>query len=123
MKNIANCTTVEFLKQANKIRHEAENFLRVTKIMEIRKNTPVYESTDTPEVKERKNKKQAKENLSRILDELLENHTEETVKMIGLMCFKDEKEAERMPVDELFDVVFDVLGNERVINFFTKLMR
>ena len=61
MKNIANCTTIEFLKQANKIRHEVEKYLDVTGIMEIRKNAPVYNENDTPETKEEKLKKQAKE--------------------------------------------------------------
>lgn len=123
MKNIANCTTIEFLKQANKIRHEVEKFLDVTGIMEIRKTAPKYESTDTPEIKEKKLKTQAKENLSKILDECLENHTEETVRIIGLACFKTQEEAEQMPVNELFDVVFELIGNERVIDFFTKFMK
>lgn len=123
MKNIANCTTIEFLKQANKIRHEVEKFLEVTGIMEIRKTAPTYESDDTPEIKEEKLKKQAKENLSKILDECLENHTEETVRIIGLACFKTQEEAEQMPVNELFDVVFELIGNERVIDFFTKFMK
>lgn len=123
MKNIANCTTIEFLKQANKIRHEVEKFLNVTGIMKIRKTAPTYEPNDTAEIKKEKLKKQAKENLSRIFDECLENHTEETVKIIGLACFKTQEEAEQMSVNELFDVVFELIGNERVINFFTKFMR
>lgn len=122
-KNIANCTTIEFLKQANKIRHEVEKFLDVTGIMEIRKTAPTYEPDDTAEIKEEKLKKQAKENLSKILDECLENHTKETVKIIGLACFKTQEEVEQMAVNELFDVVFELIGNERVIDFFTKFMR
>lgn len=122
-KNIANCTTIEFLKQANKIRHEVEKFLDVTGIMEIRKTAPTYEPNDTAEIKKEKLKKQAKENLSKILDECLENHTEETIKIIGLACFKTQEEAEQMPVNELFDVVFELIGNERVIDFFTKFMK
>lgn len=123
MKNIANCTTIEFLKQANKIRHEVEKFLNVTGIMEIRKTAPTYEPNDTAEIKKEKLKKQTKENLSRIFDECLENHTEETVKIIGLACFKTQEEAEQMSVNELFDVVFELIVNERVIDFFTKFMR
>lgn len=122
-KNIANCTTIEFLKQANKIRHEVEKFLDVTGIMEIRKTAPTYEPNDTAEIKKEKLKKQAKENLCRIFDECLENHIEETVKIIGLACFKTQEEAEQMPVNELFDVVFELIGNERVIDFFTKFMK
>ena len=48
---------------------------------------------------------------------------EETVKIIGLACFKTQEEAEQMPVNELFDVVFELIGNERVIDFFTKFMK
>ena len=35
MKTIANCTAVEFIRQANKIRHEISKYLDVTKIMSI----------------------------------------------------------------------------------------
>lgn len=121
-KNIANCTTIEFLKQANKIRHAVEDFLDVTGIMKIRENAPTYEPTDTKEIKEEKLKKQRRENFSKILDECLENHTEETVKIIGLACFKTQEEAEQMPVNELFSVVFEMLGSERVVDFFMKYL-
>ena len=39
-KNLANCTPEEFLVQSNKIRKAVENWLKVTDIMEIRKNVP-----------------------------------------------------------------------------------
>lgn len=122
MKTIANCTTIEFLKQANKIRHEVEKFLDVTGIMEIRKTAPVFNDTDTPEEKKEKLTKQAKENLNQILDECLEKHAEETVKIIGLACFKTQEEAEQMPVNELFNVAFELINSERVIDIFTKIM-
>lgn len=122
-KNIANCTTIEFLKQANKIRREVKNYLDVTKIMEIRKNKPDIETNDTKETIKEKLKKQTSENLNQILDACLEEHTEETIKIIGLACFKTPEEAENMPVSELFDVAFEIINSERVIDFFTKLVK
>ena len=37
MKNLANCTPTEFLKQTSKIKRSAEKWLKVTDIMAIRK--------------------------------------------------------------------------------------
>ena len=64
MKNLANCTPVEFLKQTNKIRHEVESWLKDTKIMDIRKNRPVLIPL-TPSMTEEEMEEAKKENRER----------------------------------------------------------
>ena len=74
MKNLANCTPVEFLRQTNKIRHSVEGWLKETGILEVRKNKPILiEITDTMSDEEKQkaeteNKKryeaQAKKNIT-----------------------------------------------------------
>ena len=123
MKTIANCTAVEFIRQANKIRHEISKYLDVTKIMSIRKNAPDIKESDTPEEKERKLREQSKKNLSDILDKCLDEYAEETIEILALACFKEKSEAKDMPVEELLDVAFDIIGSERVISFFSKLTK
>ena len=42
-KTLANCTLKEFLKQANKIRHEVEDLFTAANIKEIRKTLESFE--------------------------------------------------------------------------------
>ena len=121
-KTLANCTLKEFLKQANRIRHEVEDLFTVANIKEIRKNIPTFTGEETEEEKAEIIRRQGRKNISDILDNCLEKNVDKTVKVIGLMCFKNEKEAENMEVSEFYDVVFELLGSKRVIDFFTKLV-
>ena len=119
MKTLANCTTVEFLKQSNKIRHAVSEYLSETKILDIRKNKPAIKDSMSEEEKKAAYREQAKKNISDMLDTALEENAEATTRILALLCFiDDEKEAEKMDPFE----VLDVLMSERVLNFFTRLM-
>lgn len=121
IKTLANCTVKEFLKQINKIRHEVEDLFTAANIKEIRKNIPTFSGEETEEQKAEIIREQGRKNISDILDNCLEKNVDKTVKVIGLMCFKTEKEAENMDVSEFYDVIFELLGSKRVIDFFMKL--
>lgn len=121
-KTLANCTLKEFLKQANKIRHEVEGLFIAADIKNIRQKIPKFTGEETEKEKAEIIRNQGKKNLSEILDNCLEKNVDKTVKVIGLMCFKTEKEAENMEVSEFYDVVFELLGSKRVMDFFTKLV-
>lgn len=121
IKTLANCTLKEFLKQINKIRHEVEDLFTAANIKEIRKNIPTFTGEETEEEKAKIIRQQGRKNISDILDNCLEKNVDKTVKVIGLMCFKNEKEAENMEVSEFYDVIFELLGSKRVIDFFIKL--
>lgn len=121
IKTLANCTLKEFLKQVNKIRHEVEDLFTTANIKEIRKNIPTFSGKETEEEKAEIIRQQGRKNISDILDNCLEKNVDKTVKVIGLMCFKTEKEAENMDVSEFYDVVFELLGSKRVIDFFMRL--
>ena len=122
MKTLANCTLKEFLMQSNKIRHAASTFSKSINLTEIRKTLPEFTGNETDEEKTALIKAQSKENISKILDRCLEENVDETIRIVGLMCFKTPEEAEIMEATEFLDVVLDLLCSERVINFFTKLM-
>lgn len=118
MKTLANCTTVEFLKQSNKIRHAVSEYLTETKILDIRKKKPVIKDGMSEEEKKAAYREQAKKNISDMLDIALEENAEATTRVLALLCFvDDEKEAETIDPYE----VLDVLMSERVLNFFTRL--
>ena len=119
-KTMANCTTAEFLRQSNKIRHAVSEYLSETKILEIRKNKPALKDGMSEEEKKAAYREQAKKNISDMLDNALEENAEATTRVLALLCFiDDEKEAETIDPFE----VLDVLMSERVLNFFTRLMQ
>lgn len=119
-KTMANCTTAEFLRQSNKIRHAVSEYLDFTKILDIRKNKPVFTEGMTDDEKKAAIKVQAKKNISAMLDNALEENAEATTRILALLCFIDDaEEAEQLDPFELLDVVL----SERVLNFFTRLMQ
>ena len=121
MKTLANCTLKEFLKQINKIRHEVEGLYKASGIAEIRERVPKFTGKETEEEKEKLIKEQGKKNISDILDNCLEYNIDQTIKVIGLMCFMNEGEAAEMEVSEFYDVVFSLIESKRVMDFFTRL--
>lgn len=117
---MANCTTAEFLRQSNKIRHAVAEYLDFTKILDIRKNKPVFTEGMTDDEKKAAIKEQARKNISAMLDNALEENAEATTRILALLCFIDDaEEAEKLDPFELLDVIL----SERVLNFFTRLMQ
>lgn len=117
---MANCTTAEFLRQSNKIRHAVAEYLDFTKILDIRKNKPVFTDGMTDDEKKAAIKEQARKNISAMLDNALEENAEATTRILALLCFIDDaEEAEKLDPFELLDVIL----SERVLNFFTRLMQ
>lgn len=134
MKNLANCSGAEFLKQSNKIRHVLAKWLKDVKFAEIRKNQPegIIEITDdmTPEEKvkadaenEKKWQAQGKKNISDMLDLALETHAEETFKILAMMCFIEPDDAENHSAPELLANFAEMLSNKDILSFFTSLMK
>lgn len=133
MKNLANCTPVEFLRQTNKIRHSVEGWLKETGILEVRKNKPtLIEITDTMSEEEKQkaeteNKKrleaQAKKNISDMLDKALDTNAERTIEVLAMMCFIDPKDANEVKPTVYLKNVAEILEDKEVMDFFTSLMR
>ena len=133
MKNLANCKPSEFLRQTNRIKKSVENWLTVTDIMNIRKNMPKIDTTPDNATIEEKDKivkenmdryrQQAKKNLSRMLDAILEDHPDETLELLALICFVEPKNVDDHPMDEYLQAITDMITNQAVIGFFTSLVR
>lgn len=117
---MANCSTVEFLKQSNKIRHAVAEYLDYTKTIEVWKKKPEFTEGMTDDEKKAAIKVQARKNISDVLDNVLDENAEATVRILALLCFIDD--ADEAAEIEPFDVL-DVLMSERVLNFFTRLMQ
>lgn len=123
MKTLANCTLAEFLKQSNKIRKSVADYLKETDILSIRQHQPELTKDMSDEEKQKAMKEQAKKNLSEMLDVALEEHTEKTIEVLGLMCFTEGEELEKLEPMDIIDVAMDILMSERVISFFMRLMQ
>lgn len=147
-KNLANCNAVELLMQTNKIRKAVEKWLADTGILNIRKNVPQppkmkpleYPQGATEEEKEKmceeyQREKQAleeghrkvmreqvKKNMIEMLDKALDEYPMETLEILGLICFIEKKDLDKVNGAQLLRVATDTLTDDEVIRFFTSLV-
>lgn len=123
MKNLANCKPSEFLAQSNKIRKAVSEWLTLTDLLNIRQQKPKFEIDMTDEERERLTAEQVQKNLNEMLDQILEEHAEETLNVLALMCFVDPKDVDEHPMDEYIEAFNELINNQTVINFFVSLAR
>lgn len=122
MKNLANCKPTEFLVQTNRIRKYAEKWLTITGIPDIRKNVPPVKEGQTKEERKEELAEAAKENLRKILDAVMQDHPQETVELMGLMCFVEPEDVDNHPMSFYLESVSEILNDEAVLGFFTSLV-
>lgn len=121
MKNLANCKPSEFLVQTNKIRKAVDKWLTDTDIMNIRSRLPEVKEDMTADQVEQAKVKQMKANFNAILDAMLDEHPDETLEVLALICFVEPKDFDNHSVSEYLASISEVLNNEAVIGFFTSL--
>ncbi len=131
MKNLANCKPTEFISQTAKIKDAVKDWMTVTDIMDIRQKMPEYirvSENVTVEEREKAIKENAKRkqeqaiaNLSEIIDQMLVNHPQETLKVLALCCFVEPENIDDYTMDEYLDCIFDLVKSKSVVNFFTLL--
>ncbi len=131
MKNLATCKPTEFVKQTCRIRKVAEEWLKGTNILNLRKEVPelkkITNDMDDAEreaaVKENKARIEAKmnENLSKLLDAALDKYADKTLELLALVCFVEPENVDDHGVDEYLDAISELISNQSVINFFTSL--
>lgn len=123
MKTLANCTPREFLKQTARIRHKAADWLDMTKILSIRKTAPEIPKDATVEEKQNIIYSQAQKNLSKILDSVLDEHPDETLELLALMCFVEPEDVDNYSIEFYLDAVSELISNKAVVRFFTSLVQ
>lgn len=122
MKNLANCKPSEFLKQTNRLRRSVQKWLTDTDIMNIRKRLPdgLDKITD-PEEHKRLMNEQAKSNMAAILDAAMEDHPDETLELLALMCFVEPENVDDYTITDYMTALNELLNSQAVIGFFTSL--
>ena len=132
IKTLSTCSEVEFLRQTNKIRKAVEQWLTKTNILNIRKRIAEFQTVPKDATKEEKfriaaeNKEreaeQVKKNLNDMLDAMLEEYPEETVKVMKLCCFVDPEDTTSHHITYYMGAFAQMLGDENVIGFFQSLI-
>ena len=122
MKNLANCKPSEFLAQTNKIRKSVNRWLTDTDIMNIRKRLPDIGEDATDDERRTALDGQARKNFDAILDAMLEEHPDETLEVLALLCFVEPKNVDDYPMSDYLQAMTDMMNDRAVINFFTSLI-
>lgn len=131
MKNLATCKPSEFVAQTAKIKTAVANWLDAIDLMKIRAIQPKYEvlpKDATPEERAeviKKNaeiqRKQTMDNLSKILDNMLAEHPQETLEVLALCCFVEPSHVDDYTIDEYLQCIMDMMQNKSVMSFFSLL--
>ncbi len=133
MKNLANCTPREFLKQTSRIKRSVEKWLKATDIMAIRERMPanipeikdnvtVAEQSDIVAKRAEMLRDQAYKNVSAILDAMMEEHPDETLEVLAYCCFVEPENVDDHPMSYYLSSINEILTDESVKAFFTTLM-
>ena len=124
MKTLAELNGVDFLRQCNKIRYEIQDILKETGIMKIRQKMPDLTGVDTKEERKKRMDEQAKKNLNEMLDVLLEEKPEETIKLFNLLVIPEENDkGKELSGMELTMIGLGIISDKRVIDFFSSLIQ
>ncbi len=121
MKTLANCTPREFLKQTNKIKNAAKEWLTKTDIQGIRSRLPKIDDGMSKEEKKKAFQAQAMDNAMEILDAVLDKHPDETINIMCLVCFIEPEDADNHTMSEFLGCIADVLQDDNVASFFVSL--
>jgi hypothetical protein len=118
MKTIAELKGGDFLRHCNKIRHQVSDIIKETGVLEIRKRQPGLTGKETPAELAEKREIQSQKNIDKMLDSLLDEHAEQTIKLLNLLVIREEGDPEEIPDFDLIAIGLDLIGNQKVMNFF-----
>ena len=123
MKNLSNCKPSEFLAQTIKIKNLVRDWLDATKIMDIRKNFSQVGKNLTAEERTNAIVNQSLSNWSDMLDRMFIDNAEKTLALIALVNFVEPERVDDYEMGDYLQSIGELLGDSRVISFFTSLVR
>ena len=121
MRTIASLKGPDFLRAVNKTRHAVSAFLEDTKVLDIRKIMPTVPEGATEAEKQKLYEDQSRKNISAMLDRLLDEKPEETYDLLLTLIIPDE--GEELDGFDLIDAGLELIGSQKVLDFFMKLAR
>lgn len=120
-KNLTNCNLKEFMVQTRLIKHHVEKWIKNTDIMNIRKNMPAIPDDADDEERKKLLTEQGMKNASAMFDAIFDEHPDETVEMIALLCFVPLSEIDNHPMTYYMESVTEMLNDKTVWDFFISL--
>lgn len=132
MKTLANCTPREFLKQSNRIRICADEWLTSTKILEIRRRMPdvdvkkpqsAEELAKSIESRREAFANQMRENVFAMLEAMFDTNADKTLELLALVCFIDPKDVDKHTMSEYLTCVSELISDPGVLSFFDSLVK
>ena len=84
---------------------------------------PVLPENATEDEKQAAMAEQMRRNLSRILDAILDEHPDETLELLALLCFIEPGEADDYEVAEYLNAFTMLVSNKTVLDFFSSLVQ
>ena len=121
MKNLANCTPREFLRQTNRVRKAVAKWLSLTEIGKIRRTLPPIPEDASDEEKQALIKEQAVKNANKILDIIMDEHPDETVELLALLCFVEPDDVDNHKMSEYLGAFNELINDSEVVGFFISL--
>lgn len=118
MKNLANCTPTEFLKQTVRLREPFRKWLDDTGIPEIRKRKPEGYDKMTQQQRAEAMVAQANANMSDMLAAAIDKDPDGTLAVIALCNFTEPADIDAHPMAEYLASILEMLNNEAVRSFF-----
>jgi hypothetical protein len=122
MKTIANLKGAEFFRATYNIVEEVEKFNNATGLMAIWKKRPTYTGEETEEEKLAIMREQVKKNWREMLKSALHTNAEATYSFVMALFVLEDGEGEPDGMEMLMGAL-DLIADERVIAFFTKLLK
>lgn len=120
-KNLTNCNLKEFMTQTRLIKHHVEKWLTDTDIMNIRKNLPDIPDDASDEERKELLTEQGMKNASAIFDSIFDEHPDETITLIALLCFVPLSEIDEHPMTYYMESITEMLNDKTVWDFFISL--
>ena len=122
MRTIANLKGAEFFRATYNIIEEVEKFNNATGVMAIWKKRPTFTGEETEEEKLEIMREQVKKNWRDMLKSALHTNAEATYSFVMSLFIVEDEESEPDGMEMLMGA-FDLIADERVIAFFTKLLK
>lgn len=122
MRTIANLKGAEFFRATYNVIDEVEKFNNATQLMSIWKKRPTFPDGATEEEKLEIMREQVKKNWREMLKSALHTNAEATYSFVMCLFVLEDDESEPDGMEMIMGAL-DLIADERVIAFFTKLLK
>lgn len=122
-KTIMTAGSKEALVQLNLARKVAEKLFKDSGILNVRNEKPIIPENATIEEINKLNHDKAIENISKMVDLLIDKNVDLFFELVGLLVFLPKETVEKMPLEKLLKPVFELFTSKGVQDFLLSLSK